>query len=601
MVGGGMGRAVASGAGTVSRVVVLAVLRVSAPRAARVWRFLCWVQLPGRAGVRPVVAEGRGAPVGVRGATGSPAEAALQAVVGADRLEVSLPGAAVAMWAGGAAEALARSATGAVPWGAALVETSLRLQVGLPVAGLVLPGLRRSLAYWSRFVPIMGGYIRKKLSVKRRHARGTLAKGAATDDEWEVHNARAAKDVYAMLTHLGGFYLKIGQVIATKQDFVPSSYAVELGRLLDAVEAAPWTRVERKLRRELGAAAYARLEVDPTPLACATVAQVHRARITDVPSGGKGAREVVLKVQHSGMRTLMSRDLRNMRVSTQVTRWVGLDPGFDDVSVMKEYEQQVPLEFDFRREVRIQEQCREACAGLPGLYIPRCELALSGDQVICMEYVEGERLSTLFRELAAGQRDPASLAGLSFDGLVHAYGRMMFELGVFQSDPHPGNMLLLPDGRGMCLLDFGESKVLQKHYQVRFAALVDAIADGDEARIGRTLDNIGFKIRGAHQSMKRLIAEQTFDTASEILGHTITVYDRKTGAEVQRRLDTAGDLFGLMADHPVENLPTEIFMVVRVIALLNGMFALLGVKGYSVCKVWQPYARKLLGRGPAES
>ena len=105
-----MGRAVASGAGTVSRVVVLAVLRVSAPRAARVWRFLCWVQLPGRAGVRPVVAEGGGASVGVRGATGSPAEAALQAVVGADRLEVSLPGAAVAMWAGGAAEALARSA-----------------------------------------------------------------------------------------------------------------------------------------------------------------------------------------------------------------------------------------------------------------------------------------------------------------------------------------------------------------------------------------------------------------------------------------------------------------------------------------------------------
>jgi len=560
--------------GAFLRVVALASLRVTSPRLAKAWRWVCVVQVP-----------------------------ALDVVPGRvsrwlrERVAVAHPvlgaGARWALIVAGAAHGATRRW---VPWGARLARTSVKLTVGVPLAGLVFPGLPRSQAYWSRFLPIIGGYATKKMSVRRRQSRGTLAKGPDTDAEWERHNARAAKDVYAMLTHLGGFYLKIGQVIATKQDFVPKSYAVELGRLLDAVEATPYKSVERRLKGELGKSAVGLLEVDPRPLACATVAQVHRA------SEGASRRAVVLKVQHAGMRSLMVRDLRNMRISTQVTRLIGLDPGFDDVSVMKEYEQQVPLEFDFRREARIQEQCREACSGIDGFYIPPVLKHLSGDKVICMEYVEGERLSTIFRDLAAGRRDVASLAHVNFDGLVHAYGRMMFELGVFQSDPHPGNILVLPDKRGMCLLDFGESKVLQKRYQVRFAALVDAIADGDEARIGRTLDNIGFKIRGAHQSMKRLIAEQTFDTALDVLGHTVTVYDRKTGAEVQRSLDTAGDLFGLMADHPVENLPTEIFMVVRVIALLNGMFAPLGVRGYSCCKVWQPYARKVLGRGtPAES
>ena len=288
-----------------------------------------------------------------------------------------------------------------------------------------------------------------------------------------------------MLNELGGFYAKVGQVVrggrfacrrvhtslilrrlshqfASKGDLLPPAYIRRLRTLFDKCPPASFASVKRTIERELKrpvASLFASL--DPLPLATATIAQVHRATLFD------GTR-LAVKVQHRGQEARMRSDIASMCLVCRAVAALKLDLNFDQVSIMREYAEQIPLEFDFDRE-------REAlvsvggslAAALPALRL-RCPSAiprLCTRRVLTMTFLDGVPVSALQRRLeaarCAGQPPPPgcspSEVGAAYTTLLTAYGHMIFCLGVFHSDPHPGNLLFCPDGF-LGLIDFGEAR-----------------------------------------------------------------------------------------------------------------------------------------------
>jgi predicted unusual protein kinase regulating ubiquinone biosynthesis (AarF/ABC1/UbiB family) len=247
-----------------------------------------------------------------------------------------------------------------------------------------------------------------------------------------------------MLTDLSGFYLKIGQVFATKADLLPAAYPKSLRQLFDACSPAPYSTVLRTLRRELGADVVASSfsYIDPTPLATATIAQVHRAILADGSA-------VVVKVQHVGMEALMRSDIANMLRVVDALEALNLDLNFDQKSILKEYQAQVPFEFDFLRERAALERITASIAnGCPTTRVrcPRAYPLLSTKRVLTMQFMDGPAFSVLQRALEPrpdGSRRPPP-PGCSPEDfskmmreLLTAFGQQIFVERLFHSDPHP--------------------------------------------------------------------------------------------------------------------------------------------------------------------
>jgi predicted unusual protein kinase regulating ubiquinone biosynthesis (AarF/ABC1/UbiB family) len=336
--------------------------------------------------------------------------------------------------------------------------------------------------------------------------------------------------------------VKAAQILASKDEFLPPPWTRRLGTLWDDMPPQPWRAVRRSLLSELrrtphaaaqthahAAAEGATLErvfssVDAAPLAAASVAQVHAARLRDPPpwaddaadssNGALTARDVVIKVQHRGMERLMGADLRNLGA---VGRFLRPVLPFDIAPIVREIQDAIPKEFNFRREVRLQAAIRErllardTCGGAGGvaaagkrITIPRPLPRLCARGLIVMERLAGTPLTRLVRplppgapaaELAAWHAGRAA-ARAALPALASAYGSMLLRDGLFHGDPHPGNLLLTPQG-GLALLDFGQCKALRAPLRLALAALISALARGDRPAIAAALAGAGFHFAAA--------------------------------------------------------------------------------------------------------
>lgn len=193
------------------------------------------------------------------------------------------------------------------------------------------------------------------------------------------------------------------------------------------------------------------LEFDEDPLASATIAQVHRAMLDS-------GELVAVKVQHPGVRSMMLSDLANIRMLSELMLRLGVDVGFDQVTVIEQYQECIPGEFDFAREAWAMNRAAgtiAACLGPDGgVRVPRPILELTGDRVLTMEFLEGQPLLEGAKALSRDARTEL------MTNLIEAFGAMIFLDGLFHTDPHTGNLLLLADGRTVGLLDWGQLKEL---------------------------------------------------------------------------------------------------------------------------------------------
>lgn len=342
----------------------------------------------------------------------------------------------------------------------------------------------------------------------------------------------------------GTTFVKLGQLMSTRRDLFPAAYTEELSRLQDRVPPAPWSELQTVLRESVGGALEdVYKEFDERPLAAASIAQVHAAVLLD-------GTEVIVKVQRPGIRETVERDLdiverlaATLHGRTEWARNLGLtDLATGFAVALRE-------ELDFRVEVRNMGAVRHAAAarGDARVTFPEPYAELSSERVLVMNRVEGVPL---------GRAEPESAAAATVlaDTLLSSLLDQIMYDGVFHADPHPGNVLLMPDGRA-ALLDFGSVGRLDRGLRDSMAGLFLAVERGDAMALCDALLELTDRPEDIDEHRLRRALGQF---SARHLGHGATP-----------GIDTFNGLFQLVADFRLA-VPPELGAVFRALATLEG-------------------------------
>ena len=258
-------------------------------------------------------------------------------------------------------------------------------------------------------------------------------------------SASLARSLSEALDRSGVVFVKFGQALSTRRDLLPPEFITELGRLQDRVSPLPWGQIEQVLREDLGGTGMF-AEIDREPLAAASIAQVHAATL-------RTGERVVVKVLRPGVTGLVERDLDIIaRLARRTEARAGWARTIGVVTLAEGFGAALREELDFRVEAGnlAAVSAGNGLAGGPdGVVIPQAHHDLSTRRVLVMQRLDGATLS----KAAPGpltDRDRERLARDLLDCLL----RQIVIDGVFHADPHPGNIMLLADGR-LGLVDFG--------------------------------------------------------------------------------------------------------------------------------------------------
>jgi len=240
---------------------------------------------------------------------------------------------------------------------------------------------------------------------------------------------------------LGGAYLKLGQLLSLRSDLVPQEYCDEFKKLLDHVPPIRFAIIEHRVRTELAQSlGHMFSYVEPKPLGSASVAQVHYAKLKD-------GREVVIKVQRPSVQETFEADIHIMRyLAHKLEKNLAL--GFFPSAIVDEFERYTKDELNFLIEAKNLEEMSAAFKDSSLVVIPRVDWKHTTKRVLVMSYVPGVKLSELGKK-----KLPLSRKSIN-KRLVDAMTTQVFEQGIFHADLHPGNIVVLPNGK-IGLLDFG--------------------------------------------------------------------------------------------------------------------------------------------------
>ena len=292
---------------------------------------------------------------------------------------------------------------------------------------------RAQKAYWIT-IRILAGYVWLRLW------KPVLGQSLYNRRLVERHRRNSKRLTHAILD-LGGLFIKVGQLISILTNFLPAEFRAELEQLQDSVPARPIDEVTARIRKELGSSPEELFaEFDPVPIASASLAQVHVARMRD-------GRKVAVKVQHADIEEISKIDLdilgRVFGLVQLLVRIRGMEEYPDDVAQM------IREELDFRQEARNIEAFSTNFAGSQDVRFPVVVKERSTQRVLTTEFVEGTKV-TDYEALEAQGIDRPALA----KRILKTACQMIFVDGVFHADPHPGNIIVHPDG-SFTMLDLG--------------------------------------------------------------------------------------------------------------------------------------------------
>ncbi len=368
--------------------------------------------------------------------------------------------------------------------------------------------------------------------------------GARVSRTPEFH-ARRARALVSTIAGLGPTFVKLAQVFASRADLIPDPYIGELGTLVDAVPPFPVSVVER-----LVCAAYEVQRVEEvfetfnrTPVAAASLGQVHRATYR--------GRDVAVKVLRPGIERIIERDLTSARriLGWVNTRWphphvAGL------VAVVDEFSARIHEELDFRLEAEFAEEIGRNFASNKRVIIPGVVHALTRQRVLVLDYMDGTRID----KLNAGTVDVKGLVAT----LVEVYVQMMLVDGLFHADPHPGNLMVAPDGR-LILLDFGMVVRVDQPTRAKLTRTVLAAIRRDPNGVAD-----GFRAMG-------LVLPGTDDETVHRLA-VLLIVNAFAKTTTQQRIDAllADRVMKTIFDFPII-LPRDMVYFARTAALIEGV------------------------------
>jgi ubiquinone biosynthesis protein len=274
------------------------------------------------------------------------------------------------------------------------------------------------------------------------------------------------------LEELGPTFIKLGQLLSTRPDVLPGEYIAELSKLQDKVPPVATEAIAAQIVRELGSpVAELFTEFSPTPLAAASIAQVHRGWLP-------GGEAVVIKVRRPGIKQLIQTDIDIlMGLAYLAERHLASGEVINPVGLVQEFRRTISREMNFTREGHTIERFRENFAGDPTVYIPKLYRDHSGETVLTLEYVDGIKVSD-FEQLRSAGYDLQTIAHRGADAVL----QQVLVHGFFHGDPHPGNIFILPDNI-VCFVDYGMVGRLDRELKLRIAELLTSVLERDVDRL----------------------------------------------------------------------------------------------------------------------
>ncbi|XP_048436320.1 uncharacterized protein LOC103964508 isoform X2 [Pyrus x bretschneideri] len=330
------------------------------------------------------------------------------------------------------------------------------------------------------------------LDYKALQQREKWANKTKTDALWENAHKRNAKRVLSLIVELEGLWVKLGQYLSTRADVLPEAYIRLLRQLQDSLPPRPLEEVCRTIQKELGKSMNELfLDFVNVPLATASIAQVHRATLLN-------GREVVVKVQHEGIKTIILEDLKNAKSIVDWIAWA--EPQYNFNPMIDEWCKESPKELDFNHEAENTRTvaknlgCDTKCddntrADQVDVLIP--EVIQSTEKVLISEFMDGIRINDIeaLEEFGVDKQKVV-------EEITRAYAHQMYVDGFFNGDPHPGNFLVSkePPYRPI-LLDFGLTKKLSSSFKKALAKMFLASTEGDHVALLSAFAEMGLKLR----------------------------------------------------------------------------------------------------------
>ena len=372
------------------------------------------------------------------------------------------------------------------------------------------------------------------------------------------------------LSELGPTFIKLGQVLSTRADLVGLDLALELRQLQDAIPADSPASVRASIEAELGRPVDELFDdFEEIPCASASIGQVHKARL-------KSGELVVVKVRHEGIEEKVRVDLDILSGLAMLAEHLPELQNYRPQATVAEFQRTLLRELDFGREERNMQQFANDLADNEGVHIPRSYPEFSTSRVLTMEWLNGIKLADTARLAEAG----FNLEEVARRG-AQVYIEMIFSLGYYHADPHPGNIVVLP-GNVIGLLDFGMVGRIDEGLREDIEEMLIAIADRDSQHLTSIITRVGAVPPNLDQAALGL-------DVSDFISHYAS-----------QRLDefqlggALNELVEMIRRYQIM-LPERIAMLIKVLVMLEGT-SRLACPRFSLTEVLQPYQKKMIWR-----
>lgn len=468
---------------------------------------------------------------------------------------------------------------------------------------------KRAATFWATSLPIMMDYYRLMTRIKMEETLSSEPLSESYIEElWHIQHQDGAKKMKHTINELKGFYVKAAQIVAARADLFPQEYTSILMAFQENVDPMSTSLAKAVIEKELLQETGQKFEdvfaiFDEQPLGAASVAQVHRAVLTEQ----YGKKEVAIKIQRPSIETKLMGDIKNLLFIAKILRNNPNLP-LDYYVVFSELEKQLATEFDFIHEAQSMERIYNSLITAPDgtirdipLIMPLPVKGLVTKRVLVMDYLEGIPLTRATEAMKKRGIKPDSpeaklFANQLLTALTTVFGQNILESGFFHADPHPGNIFVLQDGK-IGLIDFGQVKEISNEYRETLNQMMIALDDRRNHQQQASSGSSGDQVT-ENQDNKRIgelalklgieIKDSAPDVAAAAMG--IFLFDGKSD------LPGGYDKSELSDNSPIKALktfPQDLVLVARSSMLIKGFANRMGVP-WSLAQEWAPVSRQLM-------
>ncbi len=369
-----------------------------------------------------------------------------------------------------------------------------------------------------------------------------------------------------MLEELGGAFVKLGQLLSLRPDLIAREYSEEFSKLQDSMDGFDFSFVKETIEREYGKKLNdVFMKFESKPVAAASIGQVHKAWL-------KNGKKVAVKVKRPHIDKVFNSDIDILkRIAKILQHHYPELQQYDVNGILKEFERYTKDELDYLVEARHIELFYKSFLGNKKVKIPKVEHELTTKDVLVMEYIDGRKLSE------SKDYDKKKFVKDFMDCLIE----QILEHNIFHADPHPGNLLLMDDGR-IAFLDFGIIGKISRDLQDKVANVFIALAYGDRDKLANAFVEIGFVD-------KNVDVERLKEDLSVGFG---TFYDVSIG-EIQLK-DFLYHVLDVARKYKMQ-FPANFVLLMKAMATSEGVCKKIN-PGFKYIGAWKLRARRLEGK-----